>query len=147
MVRSCVREISELRIARRADAARGQRSAEENAARRPSRCSSVVVVAAAGLFTSLLVAPDYPLQSGAARPILTAIGIATSSDGIKWTKNPGNPVLTPSPDSTYDSVYNSSESVIRDGDIYRLYYAGRIDTIHKYFSIGLATKAGKLVPP
>ena len=85
---------------------------------------------------------NHPTSKGA-----TAIGTATSSDGVKWTKNPSNPVLTPSPDSTYDSVYNSSESVIRDGDTYRLYYAGRIDTIHKYFSIGLATKSGKLVTP
>jgi len=77
----------------------------------------------------------------------TAIGMATSRDGIAWTKNPANPVLTPTVGSAYDSVYTSSESVIRDGDGYRLYYAGRVDMIHKYFSIGMATKKGNLVTP
>lgn len=77
----------------------------------------------------------------------TAIGIATSRDGVAWTKNPANPILTPTDGSAYDSVYTSSESVIRDGDGYRLYYAGRVDKIHKYFSIGMATKNGKLVAP
>jgi len=84
---------------------------------------------------------DHPAGKGA-----TAIGVATSRDGVQWTKNPANPVLTPTPGSAYDSVYTSSQSVIRDGGLWRLYYAGRIDTIHKYFSIGLATKGGPLVP-
>jgi predicted GH43/DUF377 family glycosyl hydrolase len=70
----------------------------------------------------------------------TAIGTATSPDGIHWTKFEKNPILTPTSDSDYDSVYNSSQSVIRDGDVFRLYFAGRVDTIHKYFSIGVATK-------
>jgi sucrose-6-phosphate hydrolase SacC (GH32 family) len=73
----------------------------------------------------------------------TAIGAATSPDGIKWTKYVDNPVLTPIANSAYESVYNSSQSVIRDGDTYRLFYAGRIDLIHKYFSINLATKAAQ----
>ncbi|OAI56550.1 hypothetical protein AYO49_00675 [Verrucomicrobiaceae bacterium SCGC AG-212-N21] len=83
---------------------------------------------------------NHPRGKGA-----TAIGIASSSDGVSWKKNEKNPVLTPTPDSAYDSIYNSSESVIRDGEIYRLYYGGRVDMVHKYFSIGLATKKGRLV--
>jgi len=74
----------------------------------------------------------------------TAIGTATSSDGIRWTKNAANPVLTPIDGSTYESVYNSSQSVIRDGDHYKLYYATRIDPIHKYYAICMARKRGKL---
>ena len=70
----------------------------------------------------------------------TAIGTATSPDGVEWTKYDKNPVLTPIPDSEYESVYNSSQAVIRDGDVYRLFYASRIDLIHKYFAINLATK-------
>jgi hypothetical protein len=70
----------------------------------------------------------------------TAIGAATSTDGIRWTKSADNPVVTPTPTSKYDSVYTSSQSVIRDGDVYRMFYAGRVDRIHKYFSIGQATK-------
>lgn len=75
----------------------------------------------------------------------TAIGMATSDDGIHWTKHPDSPVLTPTPGSLYDSVYTSSECVIRDGDHYKMYYAGRIDGIHKYYSIALATKKGTLL--
>ena len=75
----------------------------------------------------------------------TAIGIARSEDGVHWTKNPANPVLTPTVGSSYDSVYTSSQSVIRDGDVWRMFYAGRIDAIHKYFAIGEATKRGTLV--
>jgi predicted GH43/DUF377 family glycosyl hydrolase len=75
----------------------------------------------------------------------TALGIATSPDGITWTKSETNPVFTPTPGSKYDSIYTSSESVIRDGDLWRLFYAGRVDARHKYFSIGQATKRGPLV--
>jgi hypothetical protein len=41
-------------------------------------------------------------------------------------------VLTPTLGSAYDLIYTSSQSVIRDGDIYRMYYAGRVDAIHKW---------------
>ena len=75
----------------------------------------------------------------------TAIGMATSSDGIRWTKREGNPILTPIPGSPYESVYNSSQSVIRDGDHYKMYYATRIDMIHKYYAICMARKPGKLL--
>lgn len=75
----------------------------------------------------------------------TAIGIATSSDGLQWTKSPANPILTPIDGSPYESVYNSSQSVIWDGDHYKLYYGTRIDMIHKYYSICMATRKGKLL--
>ena len=75
------------------------------------------------------------------------MGMATSTDGVSWTKHVANPVLTPTVGSDYDSVYTSSESVIREGDSYRMFYAGRVDAIHKYFSIGMALKRGKLIGP
>lgn len=75
----------------------------------------------------------------------TAIGMATSRDGVTWIKHDANPVLTPTPGSKFDSIYNSSQSVIRDGDRYRLFYAGRIDKLHKYFAIGQATKPTPLL--
>lgn len=75
----------------------------------------------------------------------TAIGMARSSDGVHWTKNPSNPVFTPTVGSTYDSIYTSSQSVIRDGEMWRMFYAGRIDARHKYFSINQATKRGPLL--
>src|SRR6185369_16618293 len=52
----------------------------------------------------------------------TAIGMATSADGVAWTKSPENPVLTPTPASPYDSRYVSSQSVLRDGDHYKMYF-------------------------
>lgn len=70
----------------------------------------------------------------------TAIGTATSPDGVRWTKYEDNPVLTPIADSPHESVYNSSQAVLRDADVYRIFYASRIDTKHKYFAINLATK-------
>lgn len=79
------------------------------------------------------------------RPNSTAIGMATSTDGVAWTKHRANPMLTPTPGSRYDSNYTSAQSVIRDGDHYKLYYGSRINQIHKYFAIGLATNHGPLV--
>lgn len=75
--------------------------------------------------------------------LYTAIGTAVSDDGIRWTKNPANPILTPIDGSTYESVYNSSQSVIWDGDHYKMYYATRIDNVHKYYAIGMARKKGR----
>lgn len=83
---------------------------------------------------------NHPQSRGA-----TAIGMATSPDGVTWTKHEANPVLTPTPDSKFDSIYTSSQSVIRDGDLYRMFYGGRIDARHKYFAIGQATKPAPLL--
>jgi hypothetical protein len=75
----------------------------------------------------------------------TAIGTAYSDDGIRWSKNAANPVLTPIDGSSYESVYNSSQSVLWDGDHYKMYYASRIDAIHKYFAICMARKPGRIL--
>ena len=83
--------------------------------------------------------------SQADRQTRTAIGMATSEDGIGWTKSENNPVLTPTPGSTFDSRYTSSQSIIRDSDHYKLYYGARKDMVHKYFAIGLATHKGPLL--
>jgi len=78
---------------------------------------------------------------------LCAIGMATSPDGLHWTKRPENPVLTSTPGSSYDSLYASNACILRDGDEYKCYYAGRIDEVHKYYSINLATKKGPILTP
>ncbi len=83
---------------------------------------------------------DHPSSKSA-----TAIGLATSRDGVRWTRHAANPVLTPTPGSAYDSIYTSSQAVLRDGDGYKLYYGGRVDMVHKYFAIGLASTRGPLV--
>ena len=80
------------------------------------------------------------------QPLTTAMGMATSADGITWTKNPDNPVFTATRGSDYDGAYVSSQSIIRDGDGYRMYYGARIDTIHKYYAIGLAEWKGRMLP-
>ena len=46
------------------------------------------------------------------------IGLATSSDGITFTRSPSNPILSPTSSET--AVYNPD--VIKDGDTYYMYY-------------------------
>jgi len=84
-------------------------------------------------------------NKGPDAPTSTAIGMATSEDGIAWRKSDANPVFTPTEGSNYDSRYTSSQAVLRDGDGYRLYYASRIDMQHKYYAIALATKRETLL--
>jgi hypothetical protein len=52
-----------------------------------------------------------------------AIGLATSDDGIHWTKSPNNPVIVPSA-AGWDSGYVSAPQVDYDGATYRMYYEG-----------------------
>ncbi|MBE7557592.1 hypothetical protein HS125_01030 [bacterium] len=75
----------------------------------------------------------------------TAMGMAKSATGLAWTKHPDNPVFKPTRGSNYDGAYVSSQCIIRDGDGYRMYYGARIDTIHRYYAIGMATWQGKML--
>ena len=93
----------------------------------------------------LFYASYWDRKNPANKKTYTAIGIATSPDGLSWTKQESNPILTPIDGSAYESVYNSSQSLIRDGDHYKLYYATRIDMVHKYYAICLATKKGTIL--
>ena len=74
----------------------------------------------------------------------TAIGLAHSTDGIHWTKCSSNPILEPMATSSYDATYvgcpclvtgNATGSLLPQP---MLYYAGRIDQHHKYFSVAHA---------
>ncbi|NKB70740.1 MAG: hypothetical protein GKR89_27030 [Candidatus Latescibacteria bacterium] len=71
----------------------------------------------------------------------TALGLATSTDGLSWRKNPHNPVLKPDPERTWESHYTTSQSVMRlpDGR-WRVWYGARTKPpfVHKYFAIGTA---------
>lgn len=52
-----------------------------------------------------------------------AVGLATSTDGIKWTKFPGNPVLKP---DTLDSREMSTPFVVKvPSGLYNMWYAAR----------------------
>ncbi len=76
-----------------------------------------------------------------ARPRTTAIGFAVSRDGIRWRKHPGNPVLRPDPDRSWESHYVTSHSVIRlPGGGFRIWYASRKAPpfLNKYFAITTA---------
>jgi len=53
---------------------------------------------------------------------LCGIGYATSSDGIGWTRFPGNPVLAPDA-AGWDQTLGGPV-VVHDGTLYRMWYAG-----------------------
>jgi len=56
--------------------------------------------------------------------VLNDIGHATSSDGIEWTMDPNNPVLTRGGDAEWDSGTVMEAAVIHDGTEFRMWYAG-----------------------
>jgi len=52
------------------------------------------------------------------------IGYATSLDGIHWTKYSGNPVFTPGPAGSWDSMWVYRPIVIVTGSSYLMFYQG-----------------------
>ncbi len=52
-----------------------------------------------------------------------AFGLATSNDGIGWTKYPGNPVMLPNTTDGFN--YGRWPYVIKDGSTYKMWYAGK----------------------
>jgi hypothetical protein len=72
------------------------------------------------------------------------IGLATSPDGIHWTRaNNGKPVLTPGLADAFDGGQVMGPEVLFDGEIYRMWYTGMAVQWHSsglgYYRIGLAT--------
>lgn len=63
------------------------------------------------------------------------IGLATSPDGLIWTKYPANPVLQPTP-GQWDDRRTNLGSVLMDGDTLKMYYTGMNSS---NMQIGLAT--------
>ncbi len=51
------------------------------------------------------------------------IGYAYSADGIQWTKHPGA-VITVGISSDWDNAFIEGPSVIKDGNVYKMWYAG-----------------------
>jgi hypothetical protein len=51
------------------------------------------------------------------------IGLATSPDGLHWTKYPGNPILTPGPQS-WDGGSVRTPMVWKEGSVYQMIYTG-----------------------
>ena len=83
------------------------------------------------------------------RESTTAIGTATSLDGIHWTKSPHNPVMTPDEARPWESHYTTSQSVLKlDDGSWRMWYASRKAPPfkNKYFAIGTARWSGPNAP-
>ena len=61
---------------------------------------------------------------------------APAPSPVKWQKYASNPVLSLGPNGAFDDVYIMTQSVIKDGNAYKLYYGANDGS---YRSIGLAT--------
>lgn len=75
----------------------------------------------------------------------TSLGLAVSIDGMRWQKNPDNPIFGPDGSHPWESHYTTSQSLLRlpDGS-WRIWYASRPKPPfeHKYFAIGTAQWSG-----
>jgi len=69
-------------------------------------------------------------------PIGSAIGLATSNDGIHWQRYGTQPVLKPGNPGDWDELYIESPSVLFDGQMYYLWYSG-VDSTYRV-RIGVA---------
>jgi predicted GH43/DUF377 family glycosyl hydrolase len=65
------------------------------------------------------------------------IGLATSDDGITWSRYDSNPIIPKGGVGEWDENMVASAGVIKDGDTYKMWYHGR-DAADKH-RIGLAT--------
>jgi beta-1,2-mannobiose phosphorylase / 1,2-beta-oligomannan phosphorylase len=65
-----------------------------------------------------------------------AIGYATSSDGLRWNKYAGNPVMTPDPDASWEKQRVTAAQIVYWKGWYYSFYIGFRDIDHA--QIGLA---------
>ena len=66
-----------------------------------------------------------------------SIGLATSADGLHWSKYPDNPILLPGYSGAWDDAGVMATTVIYEGgSVYRMYYQG---SSGEYANIGYAT--------
>ncbi len=72
---------------------------------------------------------------------LPRIGMATSSDGVQWTRAAGNPVLGPGGPGTWDTAAAKQPAVVwkADTSTYHLWYGGTAGNVE---AIGHATARG-----
>ena len=76
------------------------------------------------------------------------IGLATSTDGVTWSKSESNPVFSPSSPGAWDSgAVLSGTCMLKEGSTYKLYYwgwpSGGFNT-YPYWKIGLATSTDRI---
>ena len=67
---------------------------------------------------------EYKMWYTGNRGAYSRIGYATSPDGIVWTKYADNPVLNKGPFGAWDYYRVSDPSILFDGSMYRMWYAG-----------------------
>ncbi|RMF69991.1 MAG: T9SS C-terminal target domain-containing protein [Calditrichaeota bacterium] len=73
------------------------------------------------------------------------IGLATSADGVHWTKHPANPVLAPGHSGAFDELSALEPTVVYDSDQekYYMWYTGI--TAHLQAEIGMAESQNGVV--
>ena len=54
----------------------------------------------------------------------SGVGHATSTDGVEWTMDPGNPVIAAGESGEWDDSYVLSGAVIHDGTQFHMWYSG-----------------------
>lgn len=86
----------------------------------------------------LSVSGSYRMwYSGSSWSTLFQIGVADSADGITWTRNPANPVLSGGKPASWEDCGVWCPAVVYDGTAYRMWYTGSSTDGH--FRIGYAT--------
>jgi predicted GH43/DUF377 family glycosyl hydrolase len=82
----------------------------------------------------IVVNNEYRMYYQGYTGTISEIGLATSTDGIKWTKYSGNPVMRVAP-GTWESSIVGTPKVYFDGSNYKMLYTG----YNGVYAIGLAT--------
>lgn len=75
---------------------------------------------------------------GSANNFNFAIGHATSTDGLSWTRDPANPILSPGPAGSWEERGVAAPEVIYEGGQFKMWYSGN-DNSNAPGSIGYAT--------
>jgi len=52
------------------------------------------------------------------------LGLATSPDGLDWTKHGSNPILEPGSEGAWDSGYRGQVAVLKGDGLYEMWYSG-----------------------
>jgi beta-1,2-mannobiose phosphorylase / 1,2-beta-oligomannan phosphorylase len=81
----------------------------------------------------------YLFYTGAsfAQPAMAAVGLATSRDGVHWTRYGGNPVFSGGGPGRWDARIGRVYPLLRDG-VLQLWYSGNVEDGAEW-SIGVAT--------
>ena len=59
---------------------------------------------------------------GTTEDAIKQVGYATSKDGLKWDRHPGNPVIAVNPDNRWEKGAIAVPRVIRQGKLYKVWY-------------------------